>query len=54
MSEMDILFQVPDAFIIQLCASKALFAETSKSLRCNSLHGELIVNISGSRHVMCI
>ena len=46
--------QVADAWLVHLAAFKALTAEKRGLLRTRSLHGELVNNLSGTKHVSAI
>ena len=42
---------VPDSLVLHAAAYKALAAQQRGGLRTKSLHAELVVNLSGSKHV---
>ena len=42
---------VPDPLVLHAAAYKALAAQQRGGLRTKSLHAELVVNLSGSKHV---
>eukprot|EP00884_Botryococcus_braunii_P017886 jgi/Botrbrau1/4781/Bobra.0325s0004.1 len=42
---------VPDIFVIQLAGFKALTSEARGTRRTRSLHAELVVDVSGSKHI---
>ena len=45
------LMQVSELWLIQAAAFKALADEKHGRLKTHSLHGEMVFNLSGSRHV---
>lgn len=46
-----VLSQVPDLFLLQLAADKALEAQKHGGLKTRSLHAELVFNLSSTRQV---
>jgi hypothetical protein len=48
------LLQVPDLFLLQLAAHKALESERMQRRTTRSLHTELVFNMSGSKHVSIV
>lgn len=42
---------IPDAFVVQLAAQRALMADSRNKVATKSLHAELVFGVSGSKHI---